>query len=56
MGDLFALSFVRDTLDGKPIRALELSGPDGGHIDLVARMLEGKRRFEEAQSELLQEL
>jgi hypothetical protein len=37
-GDLFALTFVRDTLEGKPTRALELSGPEGAPIDLVARM------------------
>jgi hypothetical protein len=44
-GDLFALSFARDTLDGKPTRAVELSGP----IDLVSRMLERLRQFEEAE-------
>jgi len=44
-----ALTFVRDTLEGKPTRALELSGPEGDYIDLVAHMLERKRRFEEAE-------
>jgi len=38
--------FVRDTLQGKPAMALELSGPDGGPVTVehrIDRILERKR-------------
>ena len=47
-------TFVRDTLEGKPTRALELSGPDGGAIDLVALMLDARgdsRKLRKLESE-----
>lgn len=31
--DLVAIKETRDTLDGKPVQATELSGPDGGPIE-----------------------
>jgi|SRR5215472_6253610 len=49
-GGVQFLNHLRDTLDGPLRQAVELSGPDGGPIDLVSRMLENKRR-RDAESE-----
>lgn len=34
-GDPWAIGFVADRLDGKPRQATEVSGPDGGSIQVV---------------------
>lgn len=36
--DLTAVKETRDTLDGKPVQAVEASGPDGGPIESVSRI------------------
>lgn len=35
-GDLKAIEMVADRLDGRPMQAQELSGPDGGPVQVAA--------------------
>jgi len=37
-GDLNAAAFIRDTLDGKPKQAVEMTGEDGGPVEMSLRI------------------
>lgn len=38
-GDVSAFKEVRDTVDGRPLQAVEHSGPDGAPLEMIQRVI-----------------